>query len=251
MSFKPDQNGRKLAFNAPNIDSLLVLIDIARKEKLPFIIQVSAKLVNFYGIEAINAITKKNSKAIWFSLDHCTDLNLVSKCSRKNGWTSVLFDTSMLPAHESIRLSKIAKRACVKNKVLLESEVGALGTDSYSNPREVAAFASAVKCDLLGIAIGTQHGCFVGSAVNLDLIKSIRRKTAIPLVVHGGSGLDDATLKKVFEQGVYKVNLSTSLKKIYLETVKEKRNYDIAEINKELYSAYHGFIESKMKAIGG
>ncbi len=53
----------------------------------------------------------------------------------------------------------------------------------------------------------------VGSQVNLDIITKAKQATKVPIVIHGGSGVDDYTLERIFELGVYKFNISSSLKR--------------------------------------
>ena len=239
-------NKKRFAFNVPNLTSLIILSKIRKDTKLDFIIQISTKLIEFYGIDTINSILRKQEKDIWFSLDHYNDLNIISQCKKEDGWTSVLFDCSTKPFDENIALSKIAKEICTANHLLLESEVTPLGLGSYSNLPEVIAFVNAVGCDLISISVGTAHGKQVGTRVNIELIEEVSKNISIPLVIHGGSGIDDSIIKKIFENGASKINISSSLKRIYVEIVSRNKEYDFKKVNKELYDAYHNFIKKKL-----
>lgn len=236
------------AFSAPNLDSLLILINIIKNTELTFMIQISTKLVKFYGVDLFNTIFRKYRNEIWFSLDHCNDIELISKCLKKNGWKSVLYDCSSKPLEENITLSKIAKEICQKNNVFLESELSPLGINSFSTPEEAVKFVGEVNCDLLAVSVGTDHGKQVGTNINLQLIKDIAARIDKAIVIHGGSGIDDRILAEIFQQGANKINISTSLKNIYLNTLKNHLKYDFKKINMELYDVYYELIKTKIKA---
>ncbi|MFC2156176.1 class II fructose-bisphosphate aldolase [Acidobacteriota bacterium] len=245
---KFDTKRKLFAFNAPNLDSLLILIEITRNTRLSFIIQLSTKLVTFYGVDLINTIFRKHKNEAWFSLDHCDDIGLISRCTNENGWVSVLYDCSAKPLEENIRLSRIAKDICMRNGVLLESEITPLGINSYSTPEEAERFVNEVDCDLITISVGTGHGLQVGTDINLQLIKDVADRINKAIVIHGGSGIDDRILAKIFQHGANKINISTSLKNIYLNTIKKHSKYDFNNLNKVLYEAYYKFIKTKIKA---
>jgi fructose/tagatose bisphosphate aldolase len=245
---KIDTKQNLFAFNAPNLDSLKILIDIIKNTGLLFIIQLSTKIVKFYGVDLIDTILREHKDETWFSLDHCDDIELISKCTKKNGWASVLYDCSAKPLTENIKLSRIAKEICTKNGVLLESEISPLGINSYSTPAEAERFANEVDCDLITISVGTGHGLQVGSDIDLQLIKEVADRITKAIVIHGGSGIDDQILAKIFQHGANKINISTSLKTIYLNTLKKNSKYDIESINRQLYDAYHELIKTKIKA---
>ena len=104
-----DINKKRFAFNAPNLGSLIILSEIANNLEYDFIIQISPKLIEFYGIETINGVLRKNKGNIWFSLDHCKNIEMIKQCKKEDGWTSTLFDLSAKSFKENIRLSKNPK----------------------------------------------------------------------------------------------------------------------------------------------
>jgi fructose/tagatose bisphosphate aldolase len=240
---------KRLAFNAPNIDSLLILIDISYELDHPFIIQISEKLVSIYGIELFDFILKKHKDKIWFNLDHCKNINLISKCTHDNGWTSALFDASDKSLIENIKLSNQAKDICTKNGLLLECEVGALKEGNYSDITEIEDFITNVNCDLLGIAVGTAHGKYVGGNINYNLISSVYDFIEAPIVIHGGSGLDNESIEKAMKLGAFKLNISTGLKKIYLDVVKDNNSYNVEKIKEELHQKFLSYIKDKINLI--
>ena len=56
--------------------------------------------------------------------------------------------------------------------------------------------------------------------LDLDRLAEIRRRVAVPLVLHGGTGIAADALRQAIALGVAKVNYGTYLKQRYLEAVR-------------------------------
>jgi fructose/tagatose bisphosphate aldolase len=110
-------------------------------------------------------------------------------------------------------------------KVAIEAEVGELpseeGPGIQSDPQIAADFVAATGVDLLCVSIGNEEIKLNGRAP-LDLVRleAIHKKVKIPLVLHGGSGIEDTSLKEAIRLGVKKVNFGTYMKQIYLRAVR-------------------------------
>ena len=64
--------------------------------------------------------------------------------------------------------------------------------------------------DALAVAIGTVHGPYRGKPqLDLERLQEIRSRTAVPLVLHGGSGLSDQDFRNVVANGINKINFYT------------------------------------------
>jgi fructose/tagatose bisphosphate aldolase len=70
------------------------------------------------------------------------------------------------------------------------------------------------------VSIGNVHGATT-TPPRLDLprLEAISKATAVPLVLHGGSGLDDAQLAAAIALGISKVNVNTELRVAYREAI--------------------------------
>ena len=63
------------------------------------------------------------------------------------------------------------------------------------------------------MAIGTAHGVYKGEPkLDLDRLSEIRKVVDIPLVLHGTSGVPDATVTECVNRGICKVNYATDLR---------------------------------------
>ena len=114
--------------------------------------------------------------------------------------------------------------------VSVEAEVGELpcgvpGTvnahGTATDPATAERFVAATGVDLLAVSVGNVHIMIDGQqGLDLERLAEIRRRVAVPLVLHGGSGIASESLKQAVKLGVAKVNYGTVLKQRYLSAVR-------------------------------
>lgn len=81
--------------------------------------------------------------------------------------------------------------------------------------------------DFLAVSIGTVQGRVKGRAkLDFQRLKKLNEAVNIPLVIHGGSGLNDEQFRKLPTMGVVKINYYTALSDVAAKTMREqtKRN---------------------------
>ncbi len=114
--------------------------------------------------------------------------------------------------------------------VAVQAELGELpcGTVSgppaggaLTDPEEAARFVAATSVDLLAVSVGNVHVLTSGRR-GLDLVRlaRIRERVSIPLVLHGGTGIDRDDLRAAVALGVTLVQFGTGLKQRYLAAVR-------------------------------
>ena len=64
------------------------------------------------------------------------------------------------------------------------------------------------------------------AVVDLELVSAIAALVPVPLVLHGSSGVDDATLRAAVTHGITKVNIATHLNKVFTGVVRERLGSD-------------------------
>ena len=102
--------------------------------------------------------------------------------------------------------------------------MGHIGDDNnyYTNIDEAKLFVKETNIDSLAPAIGTVHGIYKSKPhLDIDLCNRISKEIDIPLVLHGGSGLDNLTLKKAVNAGICKVNINTELQIVWSNALKK------------------------------
>ena len=224
------------AFNIVNHLIARAVIQTAEELNSPLIIQTSTSTVKSLGVKELITMLQPMAEAakipIAIHLDHCTDLEFTKKCIDA-GWSSVMFDGSKLPLEENIKCTNEIIEYAHKKNVSIEGELGAIfgveediivrsGEGALATLEGSQRFLAEAKVDAYAPAIGTAHGLYKGKPnIQFDLFAEIEKFSPCPLVVHGGTGLDDDTFKRLIQTGGAKVNISTALKIAYFEGMKE------------------------------
>jgi len=161
-------------------------------------------------------------------LDHCPEREVISACL-EGGWNSVLFDASSLPVEENQRQTKEVVAEARRYGAHVEGEIEGIkgvedgvGSDEESTRQSLdvaLTFIRETGIDCFAPAIGNAHGMYA-SAPTLDAqrVTDIVEAEPIPIALHGGSGMTDAQFADLIARGCAKVNISTALKRIYMQS---------------------------------
>jgi fructose-bisphosphate aldolase class II len=179
----------------------------------------------------------KVSVPVALHMDHSSDFEYI-KAAIDCGFTSVMYDGSMLPVEENLKNTKMVVDYAHAKGVEVEAELGWVGfadnekdqsnTDMYTSPETAKRFCDETGCDSVAVAIGSAHGYYNKTPkLDLDRLQQINAATDTPLVLHGGSGIPDDQLEKAFTMGINKFNVGTEFLGLYFKTVVE-----YAEANK-------------------
>jgi fructose-bisphosphate aldolase class II len=271
--FLPKAKEKKFAvgqFNMNNLEFAQAIADAAAELNSPFIYGVSEGALKYMGMEytvaMAKAAAKKTGLPIALHLDHGSSFEVAVACIRA-GFTSVMFDGSHYPLEENIRLTKEIVKAAHAMGVSVEGELGTIGgvEDDLSvdeadamlaNPEEAIRFYEETGVDALAIAVGTAHGMYKGEPkIRFDIIEEVASKIPVPIVLHGGSGVPDESIRKAIAAGVGKINVNTENQVACTEKVREVLAKDpkIIDPRKYLAPARAAMIEvvkSKIKLFG-
>ena len=166
-------------------------------------------------------------------LDHTRDVDPIHDAI-SHGFTSVMIDASEKPLTENIAVSADVAAYAHRHAVSVEAELGRIGTtdfvetdrddEMYTDPAEAQEFVDATGVDALAVSVGTAHGVYKVRQPKIDLsrLTAIRRVVAIPLVLHGGSGVPAEMMQAAIRLpggGVSKVNLATDLELAWLSAL--------------------------------
>lgn len=214
------------SFNTPNSESLWAVIDAAEKLGVPVIIshaQCHDYAAPLDKIALLMVAAAKNAKVpVCVHLDHGEDFEYCKRAIAL-GFTSVMIDYSTRPYDENIAGTREVADFAHAHGVDVEAELGALparedgsgvsdvkAEDLYTKPELVEDFLFRTNADALAIAFGTAHGIYKSKPVlNMDIITKVRKKTNVPLVMHGGSGISFEEYREVIRRGVNKINYYT------------------------------------------
>ena len=239
------------AFNVNNMEIVQGIVDAAKIEKAPLILQVSAGARKYarpaYLLKLVEAAIEDTGLDICLHLDHGEDFDICKKCV-DDGFTSVMVDGSKHPFEENIALTKQVVEYAHAHGVVVEAELGKLAgvednisvderSAKFTDPAEAAEFVARTGVDSLAIAIGTSHGAykFKGDPyLDFDRLKEIHALIPeTPLVLHGAStvlrefvdrcneyggqipgaqGVPEEMIREATKYGICKVNIDTDLR---------------------------------------
>lgn len=228
------------AFGVHNLEIMKAIIAGAEQAGAPVILQTTSSTYEYIGMPYMVALAKaaaeQASVPVALHLDHGESLNNVMKCLRA-GYTSVMIDGSPLPFEDNIALVKRVVEVARPVGVPVEAELGTIGgveddlvvddaNALFTDPEMAGRFVSETGIDSFAPAFGTAHGAYKKEPeLQFELLDQIRQATNVPLVMHGASGVPEASVKKAIGLGVSKVNFSTELKDLFAEEI---RSYFIA-----------------------
>jgi len=213
------------AFNVYNYETIKAVIESVKETKTPAIIAFGYKyLSNMTLKEVVNLIRTMSvgvDTDIVIHLDHCNDIPTIKKAIEA-GFTSVMYDGSMLPFEENLENTKEVVKYAHSFNVSVEAELGSLslgdhsnedeGDEIYTDPDQAKLFVETTQVDALAVSIGTVHGMYKGEPkVSVDQLIKIKDAIDIPFVLHGGSGTPEDTVKACIKQGITKINVNTEI----------------------------------------
>lgn len=233
------------AFNAHNLEMVPSMIRAARDLGSPIIIQTSPGTARYVGMRNFVAVCRSMAADeivdVALHLDHATDPTDI-RDAIEAGYSSVMFDGSQRPFTDNVAASRRVIAFARDHGVSVETEIGTIGgteegvsheTGRYTQPEEALRFLDAVDTDALAVSIGTNHGQFrAKTKLDFDLLSRIHAFIEVPLVIHGGTGVDEADYPRLRDGGVLKFNVGTEL--LVGWTTKAKETFAATRVNSSL-----------------
>lgn len=222
------------ALNGSHLEFYKGFLEVAAELKSPLIIQAAYEEVEYVKskaiVEMIKVIGEDKDIKVAIHLDHGPSFDAATDCLR-GGFTSVMFDGSRLPFEENIAVTKKVVEMAHAVGVTVEGELGTIGQTTefgdkidnahLTDPNLAKEFVEKTGIDCLAAAFGTAHGLYDGEPkLDFELLKQISELTNIPIVMHGGTGVPEYAVKKAISLGVSKINVSTALRKAFIDGMK-------------------------------
>lgn len=215
------------SFNTPNMESLEAIIGAAEELNLPVIIQFAQcheHLIPLRRIAPVMVAEAKNASVpVCVHLDHGETLAYLEE-ALELGFTSIMYDGSALPYEENLEHTKKAVEMAAKKGASVEAELGSMGkresgtgdggeddTKIYTDPVQAKDFVEQSGIDALACSFGTTHGIYLTEPkLDFQVVEGVREQTGgIPIVMHGGSGVEEDDFKRAIQAGVRKINYFT------------------------------------------
>ncbi len=256
-------------FNINNLEWARIILEECNKLNVPVILGASEGAIKYMGgyhvvVEMVKALIYdlKINNDVCLHLDHGSSFDSC-KLAIDAGFTSVMIDASKLELEDNIRETKKVVDYAHKFGVSVEAEIGHVGgveDDVAGNVLladydECVRFVNETGLDSLAPAIGTVHGIYKGELnIDFDLIERLRDNIDIPLVMHGGSGLDHSILKKAILCGISKINVNSDIQDVWHQEVVKFINenpkvYDPRKVIMSGADAMKEFIDHKINIL--
>lgn len=282
--FIADAAKRKIAlghFNFSDIAGLRAIVLAAKELNVPVLVGTSEGEREFAGPE--NAVTlvrnfrESYGHPVFLNADHTYSLDKVREAALL-GYDSIIFDGAKLGLEENIAQTRAAVELAKKINpdILVEGELGYIGTSSalleklpegaqisekdLTTPEDAERFVKETGVDLFAPAVGNIHGIIAAQSqtnadgtqtvaenppLNIARIREIAEAVAVPLVLHGGSGLKDVEFVAAAKAGMAIIHINTEirlawrkgLERAFVEKPKEVApykllNYSVEEMKK-------------------
>ncbi|WP_422479348.1 class II fructose-bisphosphate aldolase [Pleomorphochaeta sp. DL1XJH-081] len=253
------------AFNFTSFVQAKAIIKAAEEMNAPVILQTSVSPAKFYSphmiVGAIKSLANNSTIPICLHLDHCTDVDFCLECADA-GYTNIMYDGSSLDFDKNIENTKRVTEYCHSiGNISVEGELGTvMGVEDQIVVNEddaalcpvdkVLEYVERSQVDLFAPAIGTAHGVYKTANPFIDLkrLKEIftllhKRDSIVPLVIHGGTGLQQSMVKQLIVNGGAKFNVSTELKHVLIDTTfnyltGHPSEYNPGKLDKEVFNAH-------------
>lgn len=223
------------AFNTPNLECILAVVDTAEKLNVPVILSHAQLHEDVAPLDKIGPVmleaARRAKVPVCVHLDHCETLDYMAR-ALELGFTGVMYDGSTLPYAENLENTKKAVAMAKGYNCGVEAELGALASREgggasasgpvYTDPEQAVEFCEKTGIDALAPSFGTAHGIYKSKPVlDLERVKVIAQKTGLPLVMHGGSGVSPEDYRTGIANGLRKINYYSYMSKAGTQAVKE------------------------------
>jgi fructose/tagatose bisphosphate aldolase len=221
-------------FESWNLDSLQGVIDAAEQTRSPMIIGFNGEFLSqragatpeelaLYGTVG-RAVAAKATVPCGFIFNECSKVPWLERAITAGFNLVMPADAGGPPGDYTGRVKRLTALAHAQG-VAVEAEVedssGESGHEEDTDVGSAAKFVEATGVDLLAVHVGNEEIKLQGRApLNLERLEAIHRRLDIPLVLHGGTGIEDASLKEAIRLGVRKVNYGTYMKQKYISALR-------------------------------
>ena len=223
-------------FNINNLEWTKSILLTAQELNSPVILGVSEGAGKYMtGFKTVAAMVKAMDEELGITvpvalhLDHGTYEGCY-KCI-KAGFTSIMFDGSHYPIEENVAKTTELVNVAHALGLSIEAEVGAIGGEEdgvigageCADPNECKMIAD-LGVDMLAAGIGNIHGKYPANwaGLSFETLDAVQQKTgAMPLVLHGGTGIPDDMIKKAIDLGVSKINVNPECQLVLQEATRK------------------------------
>ena len=215
------------SFNVFGWEDARAVVDAAEETGAPVILAASLDFARFMPVELIAAMFRSLGESakvpLCAHLDHTYEIDAVLRAVDA-GFTSVMYDGSSLPLVANIAGTKRVAAYAHAAGCSVEAEIGSVpyaeGRDHIKS--ELTDVASAIRLasesdpDAMAISIGNIHRLKTpGATIDFGRLAAIEASVAVPLVIHGTSGIFEQDIARLARTRVAKFNIGTAVRQAF------------------------------------
>ena len=261
-------------FNINNLEWTKAILLTAQENNSPVILGVSEGAAKYMcGYETIVGMVNGMMKELNITvpvalhLDHGSYQGALDAMAA--GFSSIMFDGSHYAIEENIAKTTEMVKLTAEKGLSLEAEVGSIGGEEdgvvgkgeVADPAECKLIAD-LGVTMLAAGIGNIHGKYPENWAGLafDALEEINAATGnTPLVLHGGTGINEEMIKKAISLGVAKINVNTECQLAFQEATRkyieagkdlEGKGFDPRKLLNPGFEAIKATVKEKMELFG-
>jgi len=223
------------AFNTPNLECINAVLAAAEELGRPVILSHAEPHEGVAPLSVIGPVmltaARGSSVRVCVHLDHCENLDYMERALAL-GFTGAMYDGSALPYGQNAENTRQAVALAKRYGAGLEAEIGTMaareggdetgGGPVYTDPALAERFCADTGIDALAASFGTAHGIYKSTPVlDFGRVKTIKEKTGLPLVMHGGSGVSDGDYRTAIRSGIRKINYYSYMSRAGAQAVRD------------------------------
>lgn len=222
-----------VGFNIFGMEDARAVIQAAEEMDKPVLLMLNKLAIEYMPIKSWSGLLLPLAEdarvPVSVHLDHCKDFKKVVTAIHE-GFTSVMYDGSQLPIEENVKRTREIVKIAQCFNVAVEGEVGSVpyadipgaAKDSITSVEEARIFAEESGADWMAVAVGQVHRLVEEKCrIKFDLLQEIQEAASLPLVIHGGSGVESGDVDKLLGYHVGKMNYGTGLRLAFGEALKK------------------------------
>ena len=261
-------------FNINNLEWTKAILLTAQENNSPVILGVSEGAAKYMcGYNTIVGMVEGMMKTLNITvpvalhLDHGSYQGALD--AMEAGFSSIMFDGSHYSIEENIAKTTEMVKLTAEKGLSLEAEVGSIGGEEdgvvgkgeVADPAECKLIAD-LGVTMLAAGIGNIHGKYPENWAGLafDALEEINAATGnTPLVLHGGTGINEEMIKKAISLGVAKINVNTECQLAFQEATRkyieagkdlEGKGFDPRKLLNPGFEAIKACVKEKMELFG-
>lgn len=226
-------------FESWSLESIQGVIDAAETTRSPVIIgfngewlaqRAGASLQELRLYAALGRAAAEQAKVpVGFIFNECPNDEWVEQAIGA-GFNLVMPADAEAPLDDYKRRVKRLTGLAHSREVAVEADFEGDDLDTIAYAEGAANFVNETGVDLLAVSVGNEEIKLEGRVpLDLDRLQAVGRRIDIPMVLHGGTGIEDDSIKAAIHLGVRKINYGTYMKQKYLGVI--RRALDIEEPN--------------------